>query len=233
MKRICIGDSHILCLREYTNSVYQYSGSSLSGLVKDQSTSNARKDIINRLYKNTYDEIYIMFGKVDMEWVYPYKKALDNNLERDVYMNETIGKYIKFLKDLEKLCLSKKQDTKVIILGIHPPSLESKDMLICINNHNSVKNVKGKSDIENNTIPIIEYLETIEERTKDICLFNKKLEEGVSSLNNSSFINYKFVSIDDKIIKDGKVKDEYKTGKDHHLSKHRVGKIWNNILNLS
>jgi len=42
-------------------------------LLNEKSKTNAGKNIINLSNSLKFDKLFIMFGKVDLEWVYPYK----------------------------------------------------------------------------------------------------------------------------------------------------------------
>jgi len=100
-----------------------------------------------------------MFGKVDMEWIYPYKNASDNTsdfISIDDFINLTINNYIKFLEDMQVYKFK-----KIYVLGLHLPSLESNEMIESINSYNAILDVSSKGNITNK-VNIITKLDTLE-----------------------------------------------------------------------
>ena len=142
---LIIGDSHILALQKYNNNqnnLFQYSAASIRGLLNKNSKTGSGNQIINLANSLKYDKLLIMFGKVDLEWVYPYKLKKENIEIRD-FIEDTIDKYIEFINKIS-------DKFKVLyIMGLHLPSLEEEEMLRCINYHNSIKDVSSKAGIQN------------------------------------------------------------------------------------
>ena len=127
---LIVGDSHILALQMYNidkNDLYQYSGASIRGLSNEMSASGTGNNIINLVNSLKYDKLFIMFGKVDLEWVYPFKLK-EEKIEIVDFIEDTTDIYIEFIHNL----LDK---FKVIyVMGLHLPSLEEYNVKMYWNN---------------------------------------------------------------------------------------------------
>lgn len=211
--KIFIGDSHILTFENKieNSKVKQYSGCSISGLSKEESTLNAKIDIFKQLNKK-HDQIYLMFGKVDIEWIWPYKKEL--KIDTEDYIERTIDKYKKFLLEIKREISS---SSEIIILGIHLPSLNSTEMLKCINKSRN----KINSDISE-IIPEIKELESLKKRTEHILKFNFLLKQLATELH------LEFKDISNEIIdkETGIIQSKFIIKEDHHLNRLLTGDVW-------
>ncbi len=212
---LIIGDSHILCLEKYNNNIHEFSASSIRGLVNKNSKLLAREKILNLLEKNKYEKLFIMFGKVDIEWVYPYK-CKDNNINFNDFVNETLIKYVEFIKEISKYF------TKIYVMGLHLPSLEEPEMLKCINTYKSIQNVSSNAMIEVNASSI-KNIGSLKFRTEQICIFNKILEEKIHNMDKCNYID-----ITDELMdkKTNTCKKEFIANMDHHLIRRKTGAIW-------
>lgn len=126
-----IGDSHILALKKFNNTnnhICKFRAASIKGLVNENSISKTRDKIFKIISKNNYENLFIMFGKVDLEWIYPYEINKDSEININNFIEEIINKYLIFLTELSS------KFNKIIVMGIHLPSLHSADMIKCINN---------------------------------------------------------------------------------------------------
>ena len=174
---LIIGDSHILALQKYNNNqnnLFEYSASSIRGLLNKNSKTGAVNEIINLSNSFKYDKLFIMFGKVDLEWVYPYKLKKENIEIRD-FIEDTINKYIEFINKIS-------DKFKVLyVMGLHLPSLEEEEMLKCINSYNSIKNVSSKAGIQNIYNPS-KQIGSLKTRTEEIVMFNNILSKNINCL---------------------------------------------------
>ena len=215
---LLIGDSHILALQNYNNNnnnLYEFSAASIRGLLNNNSKSHAGNYILNLVNNNNYENLFIMFGKVDLEWVYPYKCK---NAEIDItdFINDTIDKYIEFIKKISS-------KFKIIyIMGLHLPSLPHDEMINCINSYTAISDVSLKTNIEINFDPI-KQIGSLKKRTKQIILFNKLLKNKINNINN-----YKYIDITDELLdKTTNIcKKEFQQNRDHHLKRDETGLLW-------
>jgi hypothetical protein len=216
-----LGDSHILCLEEFQNTnnhLHQFSGSSIRGLINDNSKSNTRNEIFKIIEKNQYDNLFIMFGKVDLEWVYPYKNNI-NNINIYDFIDETIDIYVKFINEISN------NFKNIYIMGLHLPSLESIDMLKCINEYGAFNDVSKKANVYEN-YKIIENIPNLNERTQYIISFNEKLK-----LKFCNFEKYEFIDITNELLDENKkLKSKFINQNDHHLNRKITGITWHNIF---
>ena len=217
---LIIGDSHILALQKYKNNqnnLFQYSASSIRGLLNKNSKTGTGNVIINLANSLKYDKLFIMFGKVDLEWVYPYKSKKENIDIRD-FIEETIDKYIEFINKIS-------DKFKVLyVMGLHLPSLEEEEMLKCINTHGAIRDVSSKADIENILNPT-KQIGSLEKRTKEIMMFNNILSEKVNNINCK---NCYYIDITEELLdKETKTCKKYFIANgDHHLKRDETGIIW-------
>lgn len=216
---LIVGDSHILCLEtyknKYNNDLHEFSASSIRGLVNETSKSLTREKILDLLQKNKYEKLFIMFGKVDIEWVYPYK-CKDGNIDFNNFVNETLYKYTKFISDISKYF------TTIYVMGLHHPSLEELDMLKCINAYKAIHNVSSNAMIEVNSTPI-KKIGSLKERTAQICFFNENLKEKLKNIDKC-----KYIDITDELMDKmtNTCKKEFVANMDHHLIRRRTGEVW-------
>jgi len=216
---LLIGDSHILCLEnynnKYNNNLYEFSATSIRGLVNKSSTSGSREIILNLLKLNKYEKLFLMFGKVDLEWVYPYK-CRKENINFNEFVDDTINKYIEFINEI------KINFNIIYVMGLHIPSLEEYDMLNCVNNYNAIKNVSSKAFIEDN-LSLITEIGCLKTRTKQIYYFNKILENKIKDI-----IECKYIDINDELLDEttNTCKKIYINEGDHHLIRNITGLVW-------
>lgn len=67
---LILGDSHALALQRYdsaTTQIHSISGATIFGLQHATSQSGASQQILDLLKERSYDTLFIMFGKVDLE----------------------------------------------------------------------------------------------------------------------------------------------------------------------
>jgi hypothetical protein len=217
---LIIGDSHILALQKYNNNqnnLFQYSAASIRGLLNKNSKTGSGNQIINLANSLKYDKLLIMFGKVDLEWVYPYKLKKENIEIRD-FIEDTIDKYIEFINKIS-------DKFKVLyIMGLHLPSLEEEEMLRCINYHNSIKDVSSKAGIQNIFNPTTQ-IGSLKKRTEEIMIFNDILSKKVNNINCK---NCYYIDITEELLdkETNTCKKYFIQNGDHHLKRDETGKIW-------
>lgn len=217
---LIIGDSHILALQNYENDknhLFQYSASSIRGLLNQNSKTEAGNQIINLANSLKYDKLFIMFGKVDLEWVYPYKLKKENIEIRD-YIEYTVDKYIEFINKIS-------DKFKVLyVMGLHLPSLEEELMIKCINCENAINDVSIKASIESN-FSFTTKIGSLKKRTEEIMMFNNILSKKVSNINckNSHYIDITEELLDQETKT---CKKYFIANNDHHLKRDETGTIW-------
>ncbi len=218
-----IGDSHILCLQEYkstNNNLFEFSASSIRGLMNKDSISGTRNRILELVYNNNYNNLFIMFGKVDIEWVFPYKKNINIDLDINIFIKETIDKYILFINELEPYF------NNIYIMGLHLPSLDSNEMLKCINSYSAIKDVSTKANIIEN-INTIHNIDSLYDRTKQIIYFNYLLKNEIINQYKNK---YYYIDITDDLLdsKTNICNKYFIDSNDHHLNRCKTGQVWFN-----
>lgn len=217
---LIIGDSHILALQKFNNEkneIHQFSASSIRGLLNRKSKSKAGGKIISLLKRKKFDKLFIMFGKVDLEWVFPHK-LVNLKIDFNNFIKETIDKYLVFINKIAS------NFKNIYVMGLHLPSLEENDMLNCINNYRSMKNVSIKAgELINKNL--ITNIGTLQKRTEQIIYFNDILKEKIE---NST--NFNYIDITDELLNnENKIcKNIFIAPKDHHLKRDETGIIWYN-----
>ena len=217
---LIVGDSHILALQNYNNNknnLYEYSASSIKGLLNKNSESGTGNIIINLVNSLKYDKLFIMFGKVDLEWVYPYKLKKENIEIRD-FIEDTIDRYIEFINKIS-------DKFKVIyVMGLHLPALEEEEMLKCINRESAIKNISSKAFLENN-LNSAKQIGSLKKRTEEIIMFNHILS---NKLNNINCKNCYYIDITEELLdkETNTCKKYFIENGDHHLKKNETGIIW-------
>lgn len=215
-ERIFIGDSHILCFEHTKEPMIEISGSSIHGLINPNSKSGARNSILTKISTEQYKNIVFMFGKVDLEWVYPYKKTLNPNFDINEWIHTVTREYKQFLSDIRDI------NSNITVLGIHPPSLDTGNMIKRINSQHSI-NCVCKQDETTTQIPQITELQTLEERTQNVVVFNNLTQQICRELD----ITY-LVPPNDLFGNNGLVHPYMMQYGDHHLHRIRAGESWLN-----
>lgn len=217
---LIVGDSHIRCLQNYKNNqnhIVIQSASSIRGLLNKKSKTNAGKNIIKLSNSLKFDKLFIMFGKVDLEWVYPYKLK-EKNIEIKDFIEETTDRYIEFINKIS-------DKFKVLyIMGLHLPSLEKEQMEICLNEQGNIRNVSSHIGIKNN-YNTTKPLGSLKERTEEIIMFNNILSKKVNNINCEKCY---YIDITEELLdKEINTCKKYfiKNG-DHHLKERETGIIW-------
>lgn len=217
---LIVGDSHILCLQNYNNNknnIYEYSASSIKGLLNEKSISGTGNKIIDLANSLKYENLYIMFGKVDLEWVYPYKLKSENIEIRD-YIEEISNKYIEFINIIAN------KFKRIYVMGLHLPSLEEREMIECINNYYAIIDVSSKAFIEHNLNPS-KNIGCLKKRTEEIIMFNNILNNKIKKINSK---NVFYIDITEELLnkETNTCKKEYIADNDHHLKRNETGIIW-------
>ena len=195
----------MLAMENYISNsdvLHAFSAASIVGLLNKNSITRAGVTISDILSKQKFDQLFIMFGKVDIEWGYPYKKNKDN-IDIDTFINNTVDKYLQFIDQISV------NFTRIYVMGLHLPALESDAMLKCIN--------EFKSNIANP----ISTLDDFKTRTEQILRFNQVLKTKIN-------MKYEYIDINDKLIDDttGLCQSTYLLPQDHHLDRIKAGKVW-------
>ena len=179
---ICIlSDSHGLALsHSICNSnvkcdyeLHQYPACSAMGLNNENSRSGYRHTILNMLqHNNRNDKIIFKFGQVDVDFVYHYK-CLNNSVTNiKTFSEESIHKYILFIKHCIDCNYIKKEN--VIICSIFPNPIES-----CEEFNKSLLNLHFISDSEKDTFRNnhMNYMIKKDDRLYNSIMYNKCMEE--------------------------------------------------------
>lgn len=209
LKKIVIfGDSHSRIFKkiEIPNvilDVNSISGGTITGLAKRISTLQIRKNIIDYLKNNEPDYLILKFGQVDIELSYYYKQVVkNNNFTKEEYIDTIISTYKLFLEEIMKYI----DKSKIIIFGINPPALLSKEKCLLYTSRIIFDNSKEKiSELSNK-------LEDIEERTKFSFNFNYNLHLLCEQMN------IKYTEVFTELLNNKNITNNlYTNDNDHHL----------------
>lgn len=156
-----------------------------------------------------------MFGKVDVEWVYPYK-CNESPIAFNKFIDDTTDKYIQFIREISS------HARIIYVMGLHLPSLEESDMLHCINDYGSIEDVSLKSSMDMN-LKVVRQIGSLKERTNQILYFNNILKEKIQNVTNC-----KYIDITDELLDTttNTCKEEFIAKLDHHLIRHPTGLAW-------
>jgi hypothetical protein len=158
-----------------------------------------------------------MFGKVDLEWVYPYKLKKEDIEIRD-FIEYTTDRYIEFINKIS-------DKFKVLyVMGLHLPSLEEEIMIKCINTEYSINVVSSQAGIEENFNPT-KQIGSLKKRTEEIIMFNNLLSKKVNNINCK---NCYYIDITEELLdkETNTCKKYFIENGDHHLKRDETGIIW-------
>ena len=209
MKKISVfGDSHSrifkkINIENVVLDVNNISGGTITGLAKRISTLEIKKTIITYLQNQELDYLILKFGQVDIELGYYYKLVVKNyTFTKQEYIDTIIDKYKLFLEDILKYI----DKSKIIIWGINPPALLSKEKCLLYTSRIIFDNSKEKiSELSNK-------IEHVEGRTKFSFDFNYNLHLLCEKMN------IKYTEVFSEILTEKFVTNNYfTTDNDHHL----------------
>jgi hypothetical protein len=213
---IFFGDSHVLCF-ERKHLVFHFNSASARGLIKENSSTGAGskiKYLLNKLYRKD-EKVFFMFGEVDMSWIYPYKKYSNNNYSVLDHIKNTIDLYMEYLNYIS--IYTSIHPNNICVLGAHIPTLSSDKMLLHLNNQ--------KTSNFN-----IEYLESQENRTYNIILFNNILKKE-SSNNKFNYFDITELILDKETNIINNLFLNKENPYDNHLSRVAAGDVWEKLIN--
>lgn len=218
------GDSHTLSFTEWKDihHIHYFSAASALGLINNKSVSKTGIKIKRILRDHDGSAICFKFGKVDMEWVYPYKKFHNSRHNIKKHIIDIVSKYIQYIT-----CCIVEHDLdmdKIYVLGVEPPTLPSNRMIRKLNSERHAENITKKANIEPR-IYNVEKLDTRIVRTKNILKFNDKLKHmaekfGIHYLD----ITEDVLDKDTGILKENLCNPDNK--QDHHLGKDINREMW-------
>tara|TARA_S200002703_G_scaffold158139_1_gene167734 strand:- start:1674 stop:2348 length:675 start_codon:yes stop_codon:yes gene_type:complete len=214
---LIIGDSHIRSLqwcKSHNNIFREYRASSVRGLINKNSNSGARNKILDLVNSLDYKKLFIMFGKVDIEWVYPYKLKKET-IELNNFIEDTTDKYIQFISEISD------SFEEIYVLGIHLPALEEDDMLSHLNRLSAIESVSSKSFMQKN-LNKIKHIGSLKQRTEETITFNNILYNKVKDKK----WNYMDVTHELMDEKTNTCKKFFISHQDHHLNENKVGMVW-------
>ena len=120
---IFIGDSHIRFAFKLGTTVHQFIAASCQGLANVNSKLQTGAKIINLVNTLSNPNIVLYFGKVDLEFIVPYKQFVKKevNFSYIQQMDLSLKAYRSFLNQL---------NTKnITICGLDPPCLDNDEMI--------------------------------------------------------------------------------------------------------
>lgn len=208
------GDSHSrifkkIHLNKYKLDVENVSGASLSGLPKSNSKLKLRSKIFTYLKKNNPDFLILKFGQVDMDLGYYYKLVVkDDNINKTIYIENLIEKYINFLNEISKFY----DKEKIIIFGINPPTLIDNYECYKYTKNIILKDITDKKKRKDLSEKLLNIIENIHERTNLSKLFNLTLKYNCE-LNNIKYNEVFNEFLNSKHI----IASKFTTNTDHHL----------------
>jgi hypothetical protein len=120
MKCVCFGDSFVnifLSLSSKNFTIKKFKGSTIQGLVSKNENYNS---IVNFLKNDTYDYGFFVFGNVDLNFYFYYKKYIqhidDNKVNEIIYNNAE--EYVKFVYSLKNI-------KKKYIINVFPSTIST------------------------------------------------------------------------------------------------------------
>lgn len=224
------GDSHTNAFK-YVNLVtvemivHDYSAASALGLGNPNSRSGVNKKIMEVINSvSSLDGLYFFFfGKVDLDFVIPFKLNSDEPLDLDQAIARSVTSYFSFLRKVEELVDAE----HIYICGIHPPHLSNRLMLEALNNEERKKRIQHHvqaTDIETN---YFKSVESLDQRTVNVLQFNEICRE------ESSKHGYHYIDIMHALLhpRKNRVKRRFiGDRKDHHLCPKKTGNAWEDEL---
>jgi hypothetical protein len=220
-----IGNSHIDQFNNNKlNILYGY-GASICGLYNINSTLKLKDNILNYQNLNPEKKMVFFLGQSDIEFIYYYKSIKNNNkLDINIFIDNLISNYIKFIVDYIK---------NPIVLGINPTTIKNNEHIFNVNFREQTSNNPSGSYLNINYEDVKYFYDTFEVRFNNNLLFNNKLK---CECKKNNII---YVDLNDEIIDTNTmtVKEIYQPKHDdHHLVKNinlyniLISKIKNFIL---
>lgn len=202
------GDSHCRIFKKCINKLKidcsVISGGTITGLPKRISTLEIQNKIFDYLENNKPKYLILKFGQVDIDLRYYYKSIKNNSkIDKVIYIKEVIQAYKIFLTKL----IEKYPDINIIIWGINPPTLVTKES--CFKYTKRI--IFNESNNEDENI-LYEIIESIEDRT----LFSKHFNNNLSMLCKEYNLTYVDV-FDDFLDKNNIISNTFTNNNDHHI----------------
>ena len=223
---LIVGDSHTTYVT-FKNSVHLLcGGGSAKGLANSNSISQFNKLIIDNVTNNNYDNLFFLFGGVDIDFLFIDKYLDDLNLNYIDYNLNIIDNYLKFIFEYFS-------NKSIIILSIGLPVLDDDNLKKGIlNNQVNWHGEVYYNDFKNEKL-LNTKLPDIYDRTKITLDFNEQLKNKIIQFNmcNIKFLDITTFTYD---INLKRIKDEFFTKNDHHNFKRNIyyNSIINNFLDL-
>jgi hypothetical protein len=202
------GDSHITSISPKNFTTILCAAGSAKGLNNPESKSQYNKILIDNIRINNYDNLFFLFGGVDVDFCFIFKYSKNNNLDYKEFNLNVIENYLKFI-------LNNFSNKSVIILSVGLPCLDDDHFIHFIANGDVLNLENGDKDKTRNQVLSCEVLPDIYKRTEITLNFNETLKDEINKLDNP---NIKYLDITsfsyDSNLK--RIKDDYFTRVDHH-----------------
>lgn len=218
---LIVGDSHSNDIVFQNSTHLLCSAGSAKGLNNPNSISQYNKIIIDNVKNNNYDNLFFLFGGVDVDFCFIHKYLQNNSIDYKNFNSEVVDDYLEFIEQ-------NFYDRSVVILSVGLPVLDD------INLKKGILNAHV-NHLENQDIIILEKklsscrLPNIYKRTKITLHFNEELKDKIMKLNNP---NIKYLDVT-RITYDfelKRIKDNFFTRHEHHNNERKI--YINNIIDI-
>ena len=221
---LIVGDSHILFNINFENKKQLLcSAGSAKGLNNQNSISQYNKTIIHDINNNNYNNIFFLFGGVDLDFVFIHKYLENQNINYKEFNLDVIKHYLHFI-------ITNFNNKSIVILSVGLPCLDDENLKKgLLNGH--INHLESKNLIELEKKLLQTELPNIYDRTNITLDFNQQLQNSIIKLQkpNLKFLDITSFTYDSNLKR---IKDMYYSRSDHHNYERNIsyGEIINNYL---
>lgn len=220
---------HIFTLGDDELRVRFFASASATGLANANSTTGVSSEVPEFIRRDLVDgvtDFVFHFGKVDLDFVLPYKcLKVGAKIDETAFIDRAAQSMIGFLSHIRDEVLHGRG--QIHILGISAPTLDAATMVSFVKRESILEDVEqklgGRRDL--NYMPsdeqISEMLGTRAHRTVLCRLYNDRLRE-LSQAQGISFIDLFSATIDPVT---GELADIYNSHVDHHAIRESMSQV--------
>ena len=114
---LIVGDSHSERINFVNSKRLLCSAGSAKGLNNPNSISQYNKAIVNNINNNEYSNIFLLFGGVDVDFIFIHKYLENSDIDYKAFNLDTINNYLEFV-------IQNFNNKQVTILSIGLPCLD-------------------------------------------------------------------------------------------------------------
>lgn len=203
---LLIGDSHVGNICSKSIQTICKPSTSAKGLNNPISISGCNTFIIDNVKNNNYDNLFFLFGSVDVDFCFIHKYLENTDIDYKEFNLNVVNNYLEFINN-------NFYDKSVIILSVGLPTLDDEKLKPFILSQYHI--------VENVDLIIFEdklskcELPDIYKRTEITLHFNEMLKEKIIELNNPNikYLDAVTFSYDCELKR---IKDEFFTRIDNH-----------------